>query len=137
MAFNSNSDLPTWEDATMTMLRTFGSLNASIGSLRYGVLEVRHGPGSDALGGSQRYLSAHSESVRFSGGFMPLRARLIARLSFAASFSLVIVITESRSFPIFPFPDALLVFSRIVLIPRQRFHDLEDLLANDRLGLCC
>ena len=39
-------------------------------SFRYGVLSFLHGPGiADVFESSIRYLSAHSETDRFSGGF--------------------------------------------------------------------
>ena len=114
MQFKRNSDLPTCEAATITMLETFGSLNAFIGSSRYGVLEVLHGPASAALSGeSRRYFSAHSETVNSSGGAKFFTAEAIAAFSLLVAFF-------GAFFKIFPLTvsDALLVRFRVVLIIR-------------------
>jgi len=82
MQFRRNSDLPTCEAATMTMFVTFGSLKAFIGSSRYGVREVLHGPASAEVSGeSRRWRSAHSATVRSSGGAKARMAGAIALFS--------------------------------------------------------
>ena len=69
MQFKMNSDLPTWEDATMVSRRTRGSEKASIGSTRYGVLALRQGPASALLSRDRTlYCSAHWLTVRSAGG---------------------------------------------------------------------
>ena len=126
-----NSDLPTWEAATITMRRTLGSTNASIGSLRYGVRLVFHGPGSaEDSEDRRRFFSAHSETVRSSGGRMPCMTLATTRFSRFSSCrrcslfftSSVIVIDSVQAFPLLSCPDSLCIFLRVVSVPGKLFH---------------
>ncbi len=114
MQFKRNSDLPTCEAATMTMLDTFGSLKAFIGSSRYGVLEVLHGPASAAFSGESRlYFSAHSETVNSSGGAKFFTADAIT------AFSLLVAVFDVF-FKIFPLAvsDAIPIHVGVISIIR-------------------
>ena len=116
MQLRRNSDLPTCDAATITILLTFGSLNASIGSLRYGVRAVRHGPASAELSGdSFRYFSAHSATVRSSGGAKFLTAGAMA------AFSLLVAVCLDlfKILPTLAIAHALLIRCGIVLIIRK------------------
>ena len=89
------SDFPTCEAATTTICSISGSVKLSRISNIYGVRDVRHLPTSaDDSDVSRRFLSAHCDTVRSSGGFMPLRifARQVFSL-FTRSFS------DSRNTP--------------------------------------
>ncbi len=122
----------------MTILCTFGSVKARMGSSRYGVRLVRHGPASAELSGERRRcLSAHSSTVRLSGGAKRLTAPAMAVLSFAAAFLVVRVIGELLA-PAFPIPYSPGVHLGIVFIAGQLRQDLVDLCADDlrRLGGC-
>ena len=67
--FISISVFPTWDDATTAIRCTRGSVNASMISFRYGVLDVRHGPASALFSAdSLLYLSDQSDTVSCSGG---------------------------------------------------------------------
>ena len=120
---SSSSDLPTWEAATMTIFLTFGSVNAFIGSARYGVLLVLHGPASAEFSGERRrYLSAHSSTVRFSGGLKCATSGAIAALRAAAAFLVVLLIGDHLA-PAFSVAHALRVGVRVVLILRELLQD--------------
>ncbi len=121
MQFSSNSDLPTCDEATMTILRIFGSVKAFIGSRRYGVRLVRHCPGSAALRGNLRYLSAHSVTVKSSGGFIP--ARTLATTELRRSVLELFIVIRPICFPILPGSYPFLVFFRVVAIARQLVHN--------------
>lgn len=115
MQFSKNSDLPTCEAATITMFVTFGSLKAFIGSSRYGVLEVRHGPASAAFSGeSLRNFSAHSDTVSSSGGAKFLTAGAMA----AFSLFIAVFVPFFKIFSL-PIPNAFFVGIGIVLVIRQ------------------
>src|SRR5699024_10470618 len=126
MMLSSSSDLPTCDAATMTILCTFGSVKARMGSSRYGVRLVRHGPASAELSGERRRcLSAHSSTVRLSGGAKRLIAPEMAALSFAAAFLVVRVIGELA--PSLPIPYPPRIDLGIVFIAGQLLEDLVDL----------
>ena len=65
---SSVSVLPSCAPKQRTIFSMSGSVNLSIGSLRYGVRFVRHLPGSADTLVSTLKLSAHSETVYRSGG---------------------------------------------------------------------
>ncbi len=127
MAFNSNSDFPIWLADTSTILSTFGSVKASIGSLRYGVLEVRHGPASAELSEDSRlYLSAHCDKVRFSGGLKFLTAFDSVRLIRTRSIGFIFVVFLALTFSHLP-PE----FVRVVFVVRQIFKDVVAFSSDD------
>ena len=106
----------------MTICLTLGSVKASIGSLRYRVREVRHSPGS-ALLSEESFLcfSAHSVTVRFSGGFMPEMAFEIAAFNLD-SLIFVVIFTLNR-FELIALPDAFLVFRGVITVSSKLVHD--------------
>lgn len=109
-----NSVLPTCDAATITMLVTLGSRNADIGSTRYGVLEVRQGPASAAFSGDRRRcFSAHSDTVKLSGGAKFFMAGAMAAFSLLfADLVLFKILALSVA-------DALFVGVRVVFISCQ------------------
>ena len=116
----------------MTMFRILGSVMASIGSLRYGVRFVLHGPASAELSGdNRRYLSAHSETVRFSGGLKPLKILW-------KHFSVLLFINIIRLFalweqicrPSLAFADVGFIFIRSILVMREFYQELIALLTD-------
>ena len=109
---------------------------------------VRQGPGSAlASVDRRRFFSAHSVTVRSSGGFMPAKTFVMTAFSLftrsRASFSSmsrrvslsVIGITPAVSFPGPPLPDALLVFLWVIAVVGELPHGLVDLAADDLGGL--
>ena len=93
-------------------------MNASIGSRRYGVREVRHGPDSAEFSGDRRRcLSAHSATVRSSGGLKLRMAGAMAALSFAVDFLVVGFISGHYDVaPAFTIPHPPLIYRRIVVV---------------------
>lgn len=105
---------------------------ASIGSLRYGVRFVLHGPASAELSGdSRRYLSAHSETVRFSGGLKPSQIfwKHFSVLLFISIIRLI-ALWEQIYRPALSFTDVGFVFIRIVLVIREFYQNLIALLSD-------
>lgn len=93
------------------MLETRGSQNASIGSFKYGVLDVLHGPASAAFSGeSRRNRSAHSETVKSSGGAKFLTAEAIAALSLFVAVRVFV-----KVFPL-PVPNSFFICFGTILI---------------------
>lgn len=93
------------------MLETRGSQNASIGSFKYGVLDVLHGPASAAFSGeSRRNRSAHSETVKSSGGAKFLTAEAIAALSLFVAVRVVVKVFTQ------PVPNAFLIRFRAIFV---------------------
>jgi len=106
----SISVLPTCELATTNIFLTPSSVKASMISFRYGVLDVFHFPASAEFSGdSTLYLSAHSETVIFSGAFSP--AHTFASSGFSFSIASAVSSLFFRSFfallihPFFPLSD--------------------------------
>ena len=117
----------------MTMFRTLGSVIASIGSFRYGVRFVLQGPASAALSGESRlYLSAHSETVRFSGGLKP---RYIFRKQFSVflftEITVFVIQWQKIRRPPFTFPDVCFVLFRIIFVISEFRQNLIALLTDN------
>lgn len=89
--------------------------------------EVRHGPASAEVSGDRRRcLSAHSATVRSSGGLKFWTAGAMAALSFLAAFLVVGFIYE-RFAPAFAIPYPPLINFGIVLIARELVQDFVTL----------
>ena len=109
----------------MTVRLTFGSVNVSMISTRYGVRSFLQAPVSaDASADSRRFRSAHWETVRSAGGVNPF----ITVFADATVFLAMLVIVIVGSAPFHPFPDTLLEFLRVVFVVGQLVHDLVDFL---------
>ena len=90
---------------------------------------VRHGPGSALLSvDKRRRFSAHSVTVRFSGGFM--LAMTLATTAFNRCTFPLFILAVTRTYirvPVHPLPDPFLVFLRVILILRQLLHEQGNL----------
>ena len=112
-------------------------LNASIGSRRYGVRDVRHGPASaEVSGDKRRCLSAHSATVSSSGGLKFWTAGAMAALSCLAAFLVVGFICE-RVAPAFAIPYPPLYTSGVVLVARELVQDFVTLGPDNGRGFGC
>lgn len=89
--------------------------------------DVRHGPASaDVSGDRRRCLSAHSATVRSSGGLKFRTGEAMAALSFLAAFLVVGFICECFT-PAFAIPYPPLINFGIVVIARELIQDFVTL----------